>query len=244
MILQCTKCKLEKDESEFPASESKIKKRNYRGYWCNECKRAAYHKRADIVCERQRKYYHENRETVVIRKRKSYKKYYENNKDKCLNSSKAWAKGKREELAKIGEVYNAEYMRIYRKEYCKTYRKLPRVIAASKLRGRFRDWLLCKKGTKKSSVLQLVGMPKEEFRIYIESQFTEGMTWQNIHIDHYIPLSYFDHESEEHQAIAWNYRNLRPMFPKDNISKGCKLPPDYLEHIEMIKRELNISSSE
>jgi hypothetical protein len=40
---------------------------------------------------------------------------------------------------------------------------------------------------------------------------------------------------------SYDYRNLRPIFIADNLSKGAKLPDDYVEHIEMIKKHLAVS---
>lgn len=61
------------------------------------------------------------------------------------------------------------------------------------------------KGQSKSKrILSLLGCSIEEFRKHIESQFQEGMTWENRgryienwSIDHIIPFSYFDLTIEE-----------------------------------------------
>ena len=74
------------------------------------------------------------------------------------------------------------------------------------------------------------------------------MTWENRgidgwHIDHYVPISYFDMSKEEDRFICWNYRNLRPLWGDENIEKGNTLPDDYLQHIEKIKKNLKFSTS-
>ncbi len=61
---------------------------------------------------------------------------------------------------------------------------------------------------------------------HLESRFLPGMTWENRgewHIDHFIPCSRFDLSLPAHQKICFNYRNLRPLWGKDNTEKSDKL---------------------
>ena len=58
-----------------------------------------------------------------------------------------------------------------------------------------------------------------------QSLFSEGMTWDNWslngwHIDHKIPLSWFNLENINCQKIAFHYTNMKPMWGKDNIAKN------------------------
>jgi hypothetical protein len=66
------------------------------------------------------------------------------------------------------------------------------------------------------------------FKLWIESQFLTGMTWNNYayrgwHIDHIHPLCKCDLTNEIEIKKAWNYSNLRPMWGIDNIAKGSKI---------------------
>lgn len=83
-----------------------------------------------------------------------------------------------------------------------------------------------------------------ELKKYLESQFKEGMSWENYgiewHIDHIVPCSFFDLSNEDHQRICFNWRNLQPLWKKDNLSKNRKLPSDYKERIEYISKCLDI----
>lgn len=84
-----------------------------------------------------------------------------------------------------------------------------------------------KRKTKKSSIYAYLGISIQEFTLYIESLFKEGMTWNNYgyyswHIDHIVPLSSFDLTKEEELYRAWNYKNLRPMWAIENMRKGSK----------------------
>ena len=58
---------------------------------------------------------------------------------------------------------------------------------------------------------------------WIESQFVDGMSWDNHgewHIDHIRPCASFDLTDPEQQKECFNYKNLQPLWAKDNLSKG------------------------
>jgi len=76
--------------------------------------------------------------------------------------------------------------------------------------------------------IELLGCSIEYLRSYLEQQFSPNMTWDNYglygwHIDHIIPLSYFDFTDPEQQRRAWHYTNLRPLWAADNLKKNNKL---------------------
>ena len=91
------------------------------------------------------------------------------------------------------------------------------------LRSRLRDAL---KNLKKSkSTEKLVGCSFQELKKYIESKFEFGMNWENYgkwHMDHIRPCSSFDLSKEEGQQACFNFKNLQPLWAKDNLIKGCK----------------------
>ena len=65
----------------------------------------------------------------------------------------------------------------------------------------------------------------EDLKQHLESQFEEGMTWDNYgewHVDHKTPDSWFDYSSidDEDFKKSWALENLQPMWGKENISKG------------------------
>jgi len=75
---------------------------------------------------------------------------------------------------------------------------------------------------------ELLGCSIEYLRNHLEGQFIKGMTWDNYglcgwHIDHIIPVSYFDHSDPEQQKRAWHYTNLRPLWAADNLKKSNKI---------------------
>ena len=74
---------------------------------------------------------------------------------------------------------------------------------------------------KSSKICQILGCSFEEFKIYIEPMFSEGMSWENYgdwHLDHKIPVSWATSEDE---IIKLNhFSNFQPLWASENLSKG------------------------
>ncbi len=93
------------------------------------------------------------------------------------------------------------------------------------IRNRIR--IAIKRNYKKSCSLELLGCSITYFKIYFTSKFTKNMSWNlfmkgQIEIDHIKPCNSFDLSQEEEQRKCFNYKNLQPLFAKDNRSKGFK----------------------
>ena len=92
---------------------------------------------------------------------------------------------------------------------------------ACRLRRRLSQAL---KGIYKSgSAVHDLGCSIEKFKVYLESLFQSGMSWDNYgewHIDHIIPLSKFDLTDREQLLKACHYTNLQPLWAEDNLRKG------------------------
>lgn len=83
-----------------------------------------------------------------------------------------------------------------------------------------------KRKTKSGSAVNNLGCSIEFLKTYLESKFTEGMTWENQgkwHIDHIKPLCSFNLENKEELLKACHYTNLQPLWAKDNLRKGSKI---------------------
>ena len=94
-----------------------------------------------------------------------------------------------------------------------------------KLNGRLHKVLKKNNLTKNYKFCDILGCNLQEFKLYFESKFTEGMSWElmgkEIHIDHIIPC---DSAKEEEQLIKlFHYTNLQPLWAKDNITKSNKI---------------------
>ena len=81
---------------------------------------------------------------------------------------------------------------------------------------------------KTGSAVRDLGCTIQELKFYLEGQFQDGMTWENHslegwHIDHKIPLAFFDLTNREQFLQAFHYTNLQPMWAIENLKKGKKL---------------------
>jgi hypothetical protein len=114
-------------------------------------------------------------------------------------------------------------------EYCAwRYKNNPAYRVKELLRQRMKKVII--RGMKKGSSLDLIGCSSEHARRHIESQFKQGMHWGNSgtgkglwHIDHIVPCKAFDLTRENQQRICFHFTNLRPMWSRANIRKGCKV---------------------
>lgn len=85
------------------------------------------------------------------------------------------------------------------------------------------------KGNYKSgSAIKNLGCSISELKIYLESKFLSGMTWDNYgrdgwHIDHIVPLSSFNLQDTNELKKACHYTNLQPLWRIDNLVKSNKI---------------------
>lgn len=139
------------------------------------------------------------------------KEYRENNKDKYTERRKDKAhKNHRNQLLN------------------KRYKNDPRYKISVNIRSRIKNGiksitrLKCNNKTKELLCCDFIFAKQ-----HIEKQFRDGMTWENHgvvwHIDHIIPISYFDLSDLTEQKLAFHYGNLRPLFAKDNLFKQSKV---------------------
>jgi hypothetical protein len=80
-----------------------------------------------------------------------------------------------------------------------------------------------KNNQKSGSAVKDLGCTVQELKIYLESKFTEGMSWDNYgkwHIDHIIPLNSFDLSDLEQLKKACHYTNLQPLWAEANLAKS------------------------
>ncbi len=93
-----------------------------------------------------------------------------------------------------------------------------------RLRTRLRQAIL--QNYKSGSAISDLGCPISKLKSQLESQFQEGMSWDNYgewHIDHIKPLAKFDLTDRTQFLEACHYTNLQPLWAKDNLRKSCKV---------------------
>lgn len=174
----------------------------------------AYWKNRDVEAEKnkKRKWRDENRDKVRAKNRKYYvenleyrKEYDRNYRIKNSERIKQW---NREWRRKTG------YERKKRKND-KHYR------VKSNISRRLRALIKQKKG----NTMKYVGCNTQKLLCHIEQQFTENMTWRQyhlLHLDHRVPCKAFDLSDPLEQRVCFWYKNLQPLWAKDNMSKGSK----------------------
>ena len=109
----------------------------------------------------------------------------------------------------------------------RNYRKKNRLRL--RLRKRIREVLL---GVAKKSdnTRALIGCSSGALRQHLESLFKPGMTWENYgfrgwHVDHVRPCASFDLTDPEQQRACFNFKNLQPLWARDNLTKHAKWTP-------------------
>ena len=214
----CTKCKTVK-----PLTEFNKQKRNKDGVRsdCKVCHNETTKKwrenNPEKIKESSKKYYENNPE----KERERNKKYRENNSEKIKESKKKWRENNQEKIKEWREN-NPEKVKEIQKKYQSNRRKNDPLF---KLRHDIRSLIrtTIKRGgfTKQSRTHKILGCSFDEFKIHIEKQFTEGMSWDNHgewHFDHITPISWA--ETEEEIIALNNYINFQPLWAEDNLKKG------------------------
>ena len=219
--------------------------------------------------EANARYAANNREKIIEQGRKRYAK----DKEKMIAAACEYSKRNRKKINEANrrrrlqdpEKYNAIARNWYRKareqgggwmdkrrrrlaEYMRLKRNTdPAFLVADRLRRRINS-VLSSAGARKSGRLVTVsGCSVQELVARIEAQFLPGMTWKNRrewHIDHVVPCSAFDLTDESQQAVAFHYKNLRPVWALSNQTKHAKIPGGQrqlfwtIEHVEKAKKKL------
>lgn len=207
VLKTCTKCKEEKPlDAYYKCKKSKDGKRQK----CKSCTSAAnkawkeknkekaadkdkewYKKNKDKVSERSKLLYEEDRERILNRQ----KEYNARNKEKKA----AYDKGRYE----INKEKRIKQCVDYRRE---RYAEDPYFRMKSALRGAVSRWKL-------GSTQELIGISFEEFA----SLYGTG---EGMHLDHKIPMSWFDLTNDGHCKICQHHTNLQWITPEENLHKS------------------------
>lgn len=203
----CTKCKVEKELSEF--SKSKRSKDGFQSH-CKDCVKEYHQNSREKIAEYQKQYQRGNR-AKLYRKARQYRR------DNCEKITEREKRYRRDNYEKIAE---------YQRQYERTRRASDPAFRLSKnLRARVRHALNGK--SKSAATMELLGCDVEFLKQHLQSQFTDGMTWENQgqwHVDHIKPCASFDLSKPEQQRECFHYSNLRPLWAEDNMRKGASYP--------------------
>lgn len=216
----CTKCKTEKELSEFHKCKNMndghkhickvCRKTPSKEYQINnkekikEYRHAYYLKNKKIINKKTIKYRKDNKTKV----NKQQREHYRNNKQKISENSM--------------QYFQKNKKKIIEKQLQKR-KKFPRVKIRHNLQSRIR--MAIKRHNKALSTMLLVGCDIDYLMYHLQEQFAKDMSWDNYgdwHIDHIKPCARFDLSSPSQQIKCFHYTNLQPLWAEDNWSKGAK----------------------
>jgi len=207
-LKRCSKCKDIKSYSSFHRNKSTI---DGRVSQCKHCiKEKSQEKNKDKI-EAKKQWAAGAKERTKIRDAA----HYQENKERIRERNRKWSQA------------NKHKRRARERERLK---KDPLYRLSRVLRSRIHKAL--KNETKETSSTDLLGCSTKHARQHLESQFTKGMTWKNHgvrgwHIDHIIPCDSFDLSDINQKKQCFHYTNLQPLWHKENLSKGDKLPDQH-----------------
>ena len=210
---KCAICKIPKTISEF--HKRKNSKDGF-SYICKECKAKNNKEYREKNPEYDKQWQKSNFEKLKIIR----KKWRKNNHEK-------WRKNHREYYRKWREE-NPEREKKYRKNKYLKKRRNPSFRLRNNISTLIRNSLKGKKNGKHWE--SLVGYTQGDLRKHLETQFKDGMSWDNYgrngwNIDHKIPVSLFNITSAKCKGFkaCWALENLQPMWEKDNLEKSNKI---------------------
>ena len=151
-------------------------------------------------------------------------------KRKCVDESRRKTKIANDSKARKKGGYRYEQYRKTQNKVQKVWKKNkyhtdPKYNITKRIRGSLRNSL--KEIRKNAPTFTLLGYTPIELVKHLESQFQDGMSWDNMnewHIDHIRPVASFNYDSTEHPDFkkCWALNNLQPLWAADNIRKGDK----------------------
>lgn len=233
-IKTCKKCNVSKDTENFSKNNRNKDKLDTS---CRECLKKKYDANREKKLESQRKWRENNKDYQKQwrennEKRIEYEKqYYLENKEKYIKRKQKWRKENPVLEALTRQRYvlnNKDKINKYHREWKANKRRTDvEYKLKENMSRRIRSELnmLLKIGKDKSTK-DYVGCSMEYLKMYLESKFDIGMSWNNYgiswQIDHIIPCKSWKLTNPIDNYYCWNYKNLQPMWSFENKSKKDK----------------------
>jgi len=165
-------------------------------------KREYYANNKEKIADYQKQYKTNNPEY----KANYHKGYYEKNRDALLEDKRKYYQDKKDVLI----IRNKEWRKANPEH----------IFIRNTLRRLQTNW---KGGRARAE--EILGYTCEQLRSHIESQFKEGMSWENRsewHFDHIKPVKAFLDEGITDPAVVNALDNLQPLWAHENLSKNAK----------------------
>lgn len=245
----CSKCKIEKDESEFGNDKSKKSGKRGTCKGCDKITKSLYTKsnkdkvkqsRQTSFDKNKNKYYEkqkikrlEYRLLNPIEKKvvKTRKEQYLERKDEINKIRKIARENNRDKyLTTRKHYYDKNSKEINLKKY---KRDKQRLLTDSSFKSKklvkdlFRNGLLRKGTNKNNSFFSYTEKSYADYITYFENNYPEEFAEITVkgkyHIDHIIPCAVYDFNNIEHIKLCWQPENLRIISAKENLEKNDKL---------------------
>ena len=171
-------------------------------------------KNKNTIILNRRKWRSKNKVKIKEYSKKYFPNYYNENKEKIVKRAVDWYNNNKDRAHERINLYLRK-----KRNSDKIFRLTDNI--RSLIGGSFKN-----NGFKKDSkTIQILGCTIAEFKSHIESQFKDGMSWENRHlwhIDHIMPVSM----AKTHDEVVRlnHYKNLRPLWAHENLLKKDKTP--------------------
>ena len=208
-----------------------------------ERKRKYAEKNKATIAQYRKKYRAENKEKLLAQERnyreknKAYireknKNYYANNKEYYAQKAKQWREQNAEKLSQQKKEYrktSKNLIREYSRSYYKQRIQTDEIFRLKeRIRGRLRS-VVYRNNSRSGHAVRDLGCSVRQLKQHIESQFCDGMTWENAgtywHVDHIFPLAAANLQDRTEFLAVNNWRNLQPLAAKENLTKGDTVTP-------------------
>ena len=215
---KCSTCGKIKTLNSF--SKNKNEKDGFH-YRCKDCAKKYYENNKEYLIAHTKAWRALNKEHLKLYN----KKYNLENKEKISKRQKRYREEHKIELSLYSKEYskrNKNRIRAYVKHRLKTDLNFK---LKEYLRGRVRCAL--RGNPKLETTMKLVGCSITKLKQHLEKQFKLGMSWKNYglggwEIDHIIPCIKFDMTKLEEQKACFNYKNLQPLWARENRQKNSR----------------------
>lgn len=227
----CTCCKQEKPATSEHFHAYKKAPDGCRAV-CRVCRAADHAAHRDERLTQRREHYQANKDRLIEASKAFYQKNVEAQRASGLERHYRNREKRLEQMRAYREANLEEINARRRPQGRASFRERYGVDLEFTLKHRLRAlmWVTLTKGREGLRMREVLGYGTDELKAHLERQFVKGMTWGRflageIHVDHIVPVAHFKIECVGSPAFkaCWALSNLRPMWAKENLSKGAKV---------------------